>query len=156
MPRRHELQITFDLSRGVHPAWKQSTTESARTLGRFVYGLSVEDPIDRTGTSPLGVVSKGDELARSNLDVALSGAEGFDPTWIAVRGFPRFSWTNLTSEDSQIRTIEHCEEIANLKSVVRNEATGKGEVLFVLVIFHLCKVRAAISAYHVYPCLNMH
>jgi len=132
----NDLQITFDLSRGIHPAWKRSG-DGAKALARFVYGLSTEDPIDRTGTYALGIVSRygggedgGGEpnLAKGNFEVAMSGSEGFDPTWLLVRGIPRFSWTNLTSEASQLRTLKDCETISKLPSVMRNNVTGKGQV----------------------------
>ena len=130
LPQNHDLQIAVDISRNVHSAWKGSGDNSAKALGRFVYGLSVKDPIDRFGTYPLGFSKKDDSQSMDNqlISVLQSTTSGFDPTSLLVKGIPRFSWTNLTSVESQMQIIEHCERIGQLHSVARDQVSGKGQV----------------------------
>jgi len=62
LKKSHPLQKTFDLLRGVDPAFRAA--DSARKeVGYWTYGLDNKDPVDRSGTNPLGNGPNGEEIS---------------------------------------------------------------------------------------------
>jgi len=110
LKKTHPLQKTFDLLRGVDPAFRQPDS-SRKELGFWAYGLDQSDPIDRSGTNPLGNGPNGDEIS-----------------FEMRSGVARFSGVDLASETFQSKVVDDCGKIEKLPSVFRRASDGKSEV----------------------------
>jgi len=110
LKKSHPLQKTFDLLRGVDPAFKAADS-AQKEVGYWAYGLDFKDPVDRTGTDPLGNGVNGDEI-----------------TFSARSGVARYAGSDLTSEAFQAKVVEDCSKIENLTSVYRPTTGGRGEI----------------------------
>ena len=110
LKKSHPLQKTFDLLRGVDPAFKAADS-AQKEVGYWAYGLDFKDPIDRTGTDPLGNGVNGDEI-----------------TFAARSGVARYAGSDMTSEAFQAKVVEDCSKIENLTSVYRPTTGGRGEI----------------------------
>jgi hypothetical protein len=110
LKKSHPLQKTFDLLRGVDPAFK-AADDASKQLGYWAYGLDIKTPIDRSGTNPLGNGPNGDPIPFE---------EGV--------GVAKYSKQDMTSEAFQQRILEDCSKIEKLKSVFRASPGAKGEV----------------------------
>jgi protein dispatched 1 len=117
LKKSHPLQKTFDLLRGVDPAFRQPDS-SRKELGYWAYGLDPTMPIDRTGTNPLSNGPNGDEIS---FEKGWGVARYVTPVVSPAPGM------DLNSEVFQRKLVADCEKMEKLPSVFRR-ADGKGEV----------------------------
>ena len=112
LKKSHPLQLTFDLLRGVHPAFKEAD-DASKQVGRLAYGLDIKTPVNRSGTNPLGNGPNGDEQSFE------------DGAGVAI-----YNGQDLTSEAFQNKVVADCEDLGKLKSVFRSKEgdAGEGEV----------------------------